>query len=137
MNTIKTLLLAVALAAATPALADKPLAEMVELDPAQVQAHKALRAEHWPPFVKLRGEHQRQTRALRRAEKDGDLAEVERLSQQTDALLVAMRERRALHDRAIRDSLRPDQIAGFEAWLAEREAMVGSSRDARMLRSDP
>ncbi len=133
MNNIKTLLMALLLTVAGPAMADKPLGQMVELDPAQIQAHKALRAEHWPPFVKLRGEHQRETRALRRAERAGDAAEVERLSRHTDALLVAMHERRAQHDQAIRETLRPEQIAGFEAWIAEREAMVGSSRDARLL----
>ena len=138
MNTIRhamaAMLLAAGLVLAGPALADKALGEMVELEPAQVQTLKQLRDEHWPPFQRTRGEYQRQSRALRRAETAGDAVESERLGRETEALLAQMQQLRDAHDDAIRQMLRPDQVAGFEAWLAEREAMVGSSRDSRMLR---
>jgi hypothetical protein len=112
-----------------PAHADAPLASALGLDVAQARQVDVLEARHRKDFASLRQEFNRESRALRRARIAHDAAETARLEAVTGTMRQALTRMRAEHDAAIRAILRPDQSLRFDAHIAEREQMRGSSRD--------
>jgi hypothetical protein len=134
MNPIlKPLLLCSLLAVATAASADQPLVSALALDSAQARAVTAIEAEVRRSFASIRQQHNQIMRAARRAKLAHDAVEQARLEAEASALRDRMRALRADEEARIREHLRGDQPVRYDAWLAQREAMQGSSRDATML----
>lgn len=128
----RLLLLSVALVLAlplSPALADAPLATALALDVNQAREVAALEAAHRKTFAAGRGEFNRESRALRRARLAYDAAETARLEQVVEAMRADLTRMRQAHDDDIRRLLRPDQSQRFDAHIAQRQQMRGSSRD--------
>ena len=133
---LKNLVLSFVLAiAAYSAHADAPLNTSLSLDSDQAREISAIEAEVRKKFASLRQEHNRLMRAARRAGLAHDDAEKAGIDAQAGALLIQMQALRDDEEARIRSHLRADQIERYETWLAERDAMVGSSRDATMLGS--
>jgi hypothetical protein len=126
------LLLTFALAFAVPAMpahADAPLATALGLDMAQARQVDEMQARHRKAFAAKRQDFNRESRALRRAKLANDAGEVARLEQLTEAMRAELTGMREDHDAEIRRVLRPDQSSRFDAYIAERRQMRGSSRD--------
>ena len=131
---LKNLVLSFVLAfAAISAFADAPLSTALALDSDQAREISAIEAEVRKKFASIRQEHNRVMRAARRAGLAHDETEKVRLESQADVLFDQMKGLRDDEESRIRKHLRADQQARYDAWLAEREAMHGSSRDATML----
>lgn len=124
--------LPLALLAAGPAAADAALSARLGLDVEQSRTLATIEASYRREFAALRQEHNRQARALRRAKLAHDAAETARLEAIVEdhrARLAALRE---AQDQRIVALLRADQKPRFDAYVAERRQMVGSSRDERL-----
>ena len=131
---LKNLVLSFVLAiAAFSAHADAPLNTSLSLDSDQAREISAIEAEVRKKFASIRQEHNRVMRAARRAGLAHDETEKVRLESEADVLLGQMQALRDDEESRIRKHLRADQSARYDEWLAEREAMHGSSRDATML----
>ena len=113
--------------------ADAPISEAVELSAEQARAVSEIQSEARLAFAAVRSDHHRIRRALRRATYDNDPVQVEVLSAEVSRLEAAMSEMRAAEDAEISALLTPDQMPDYDAWLFERDAMVGSSRDAKLI----
>jgi hypothetical protein len=111
------------------AQADAPLRSALALDVAQARQVDALEARHRKEFASGRQDFNRESRALRRARIANDAAEIARLEAVTESMRANLTAMRAAHDAEIRALLRPDQSARFDAYIAERQQMRGSSRD--------
>jgi hypothetical protein len=112
-----------------PSRADAPLATALGLDVAQARQVDRLEADHRKAFAAGRQAFNREARALRRARIANDAAEIARLEPQVEAMRQDLGRMRDAHDAAIRGLLRPEQSLRFDAYLAERRQMRGSSRD--------
>jgi Spy/CpxP family protein refolding chaperone len=114
---------------AMQAHADAPLASTLGLDMAQARQVDQIQARQRKEFASLRQDYNRESRALRRAKLANDVAETARLTRLTDTMRADLTRLRAQYDDEIRAVLRPDQSRRFDAWIAERQQMRGSSRD--------
>jgi len=133
IQSLKGLLAAALLAVSMTVSADAPISEAVGLSPEQAGAVSEIQSEARLAFASVRSEHNRVRRALRRAEGSNDTAQVEALTLEVARLAEEMGAIRAAEDAEIRALLTPDQLPDFDAWISERDAMVGSSRDARVI----
>lgn len=132
-RTLRTTLTTLLLVAAMSVHADQPLVSALALDSTQARAVTAIEAEVRRSFASLRQQHNQVMRAARRARIAHDAVEQARLESEASGLRDRMRALRADEESRIRAHLRGDQPARYDAWLAKREAMHGSSRDATML----
>lgn len=112
-----------------PVHADAPLASTLGLDMDQARQVDQIQARQRKEFASRRQDYNRESRALRRARIANDAAETARLTALTDAMRADLTRLRAQHDDEIRALLRPEQARRFDAWIAERQQMRGSSRD--------
>jgi len=128
------LLLGSSVLGATPAHADAPLATVLQLNAEQTQEVKQIQASHRSQFRAARGDYNRLSRALRRARKSADTDQVTELEASTTALRSELQQIRSTEDAQIRSVLRPEQVADYEDYIRQRQAMVGSSRDEGILR---
>ncbi|ANM29817.1 hypothetical protein ABI59_09845 [Acidobacteria bacterium Mor1] len=133
---LKTLTLAIVLLAlsASVAQADAPLAKRLELDTAQAGTVAEIQAKHRAEMRKERGALNRESRALRRARAANDSELVAKQEAVVAELQSKMAQRILAEDAEIRAVLNPEQQKKFDAWIEERNKMVGSSRDARVLK---
>lgn len=132
---ITTLLLIGSLSLGTmSAQADAPLSTALELSVEQAHEVKQIQARYRKEFAATRGDYNRESRALRRARGASDAQEIARLEQVTEQLAAELSRIRAAEDAEIRAQLDDGQQLAFEAYIAQRQAMVGSSRDARIAR---
>lgn len=116
------------------AFADQPLVTALALDSAQARDVTAIQAEVRKNFAPLRQEHNRVMRAARRAKLAYDDAEQTRLETEAADLVAQMRALWDDEEARIRALLNAQQLPSYDAWLAQRDAMHGSSRDAALLR---
>lgn len=130
---MRSFVLLLALAWAGAALADAALDRRLQLDPAQARQLATIEAEYRRDFASVRQDHNRESRALRRARLANDSAEVDRLTAVTEALRQQLRALRVAQDERIVALLRPEQRPLFDDYVAERRQMVGSSRDERLI----
>jgi Spy/CpxP family protein refolding chaperone len=111
------------------ASADAPLHKTLDLNPAQTQQVKDIQQIYRKEFSAKRGELNRENRALRRARQANDSAQVAQLESKTSKLKAELQQVHSNENEAIRKVLNQDQLAQFEAVLADRKAKEGSSRD--------
>lgn len=124
--------LAGALPLAGPARADAALSSRLGLDVAQSRSLDAIEAEYRRGFASLRQQHNRESRALRRARLAHDAAETARLEALVESLRGQLAAMRQAQDARIAGLLREEQKPRFEAYVAERRQMAGSARDERL-----
>jgi len=112
-----------------PVYSDEPLRSALQLHIDQIQKVKDIQTQSRRAYVIKRQQYDRDKRSLGRAEREDDLLQIEALNISIAVLLRQMRELRDAEDEAIRALLRPEQIAAYDAWLAHRDALFGSSRN--------
>ena len=117
------------------ALADAPLKSKLGLDTEQAKAVAEIQARHRAEMRSERGAFNRESRALRRAKAANDSDLIEKQEQVVAELQEKMAQRILAEDAEIRKLLNPEQLKKFEAYIEERNNMVGSSRDVRVLKS--
>ena len=113
------------------AIADAPLKTALGLDIDQAKAVAEIQSGYRRQYSAKRGEHNTEARKLRRARTANDREQIEAQEQIVAALKAELRQIKASEDDAIRKVLNPEQNEKFEAYIAKRNAMVGSSRDVR------
>jgi seryl-tRNA synthetase len=121
-----------ALLAAGPAAADAALSTRLDLDVGQSRELATIESDYRREFAAVRQEHNRQARALRRAKLANDAAETARLEAEVEGLRSQLAALREAQDERIVALLRNDQKPRFDAYVAERRQMAGSSRDERL-----
>jgi seryl-tRNA synthetase len=121
-----------ALLAAGPAAADAALSTRLDLDVGQSRELATIESSYRREFAAVRQEHNRQARALRRAKLANDAAETARLEAEVEGLRSQLAALREAQDERIVALLRDDQKPRFDAYVAERRQMAGSSRDERL-----
>lgn len=133
-RSIIALLLAIPLSllAAGPAAADASLSTRLDLDVGQSRELATIESSYRREFAAVRQEHNRQARALRRAKLDHDAAQTARLEAEVEGLRSQLAALREAQDERIVALLRDDQKPRFDAYVAERRQMAGSSRDERL-----
>lgn len=124
--------LPLALLVAGPAAADASLSTRLGLDVEQSRALAGIESSYRREFAAVRQEHNRQARALRRAKLAHDAAETARLEAEVEGLRSQLAALREAQDERIVALLRDEQKPRFDAYVAERRQMVGSSRDERL-----
>jgi len=134
MNRFQSFVFFAVLLAAGSAYADAPLRTRLDLRPDQVQAVDAIQRENRLATSKVRGELNTQRRALKRAEHAGDTSEAAHIYAMVKELEDKMEALQRSEDSDIRALLDESQRVKFQAFIQERESMVGSSRDARKTR---
>lgn len=122
------------LALSNAAHADAPLKSSLGLDVEQARQVQEIQKAYRRPFAAKRQEYNRQSRKLRRARSDNDLQLIEQQELVVAALREDLRQIRAAENADIRGVLDLEQRAKFEEVLQQRNAMVGSSRDAKLLK---
>jgi seryl-tRNA synthetase len=120
------------LLAAGPAAADAALSTRLDLDVGQSRELATIESSYRREFAAVRQEHNRQARALRRAKLANDAAETARLEAEVEGLRSQLAALREAQDERIVALLRDDQKPRFDAYVAERRQMAGSSRDERL-----
>ena len=113
------------------AFADAPLKTVLELDVEQAREVAEIQGAYRREYAAKRGEHNREERKLRRARIANDSEQIATQEEITAKLKGELRAIKASEDEAIRKVLNPEQDAKFDAYIAKRNAMVGSSRDIR------
>lgn len=119
---------------AQSALADAPLKGRLGLDTDQAKVVAEIQAKHRDAMRGERGELHREERKLRRARSANDSELIAEQEVVVDRLREVMRQRILSEDNEIRGVLTPEQLTKFEVWIKERNNMVGSSRDVRVLK---
>lgn len=132
MQHCKPWFLAIALCITGAASADASLHTRLGLDTEQSRQLVVIEASYRREFAALRQLHNREARALRRAQLAYDSAETARLDAVTRDLRARLKAMREAQDARIVSLLKEEQLARFEAYVAERRQMVGSSRDERL-----
>ena len=120
--------------AVSVAHADAPLAQSLGLSVDQTHQVKQIQADYRKQFAAVRGDYNRQSRALRRARLASDAAQIAALESETEQLADQLSSIRAAEDAEISALLDSSQQQAFARYIEQREAMVGSSRDARITR---
>lgn len=121
------------LVVARPAAADQPLETALGLSRDQAHAVMAIEKTYRLEFAAKRGDFNRESRVLRRAHLARDSAAIAKQQPVVDALQQDLRRIREAENDKIRALLTPEQRVRFEAELARRKSMHGSSRDERLL----
>ncbi len=133
MRTLLWLLFSSLLFTAAEIRADAPLANALELSNDQVVEVEQIQADHRKQFRAVRGDYNRQSRALRRARRAADAQQISLLESSTAALAAQLQQIQVSEDAAIRSLLTDQQLPLFADYVEQRRAMVGSSRDQRIL----
>ena len=120
---------------AQPAAADAPLKSKLGLSTDQAKVVYDIQAKHRKAMRSERSELHRESRKLRRARNANDSAQIAQLEPVVAKLEDRMRQRILTEDAEIRQVLNPEQLAKFESYIEERNNMVGSSRDVRVLKN--
>ena len=118
---------------APAAFADAPLKSKLGLDMDQAKVVAEIQAKYRKSKRSVRQELNRESRKLRAARSANDSAAVATQEAVVARLEGEMRGQILGEDDEIRKVLTPDQLAKFESYLEERNAMAGSSRDVRVL----
>ena len=124
-------LIVVLLLSSSYAHADRPLKKTLDLNTEQSAKVAAIQKEARDAMRKPRGNLHQKQRALRRAKKANDSLAIAELEQEILPLQNKMRQIFANEEGKIRAVLTPAQAKVYEAWLMERDTMVGSSRDVK------
>lgn len=115
---------------ASPALiADAPLKTVLDLTMEQARQVTDIQAQHRKQFAVKRQQRNRDLRKLRCARFANDAQAVSELEAITEKQLEELRQIRRSEDAAICKLLNPEQTKKFDAFVKQRKAMVGSSRD--------
>ena len=120
---------------AQPAAADAPLKSKLGLETDQAKVVYDIQAKHRKAKRGERQELNREARKLRRARSANDSAAIAKQETIVQALEEQLRQRILAEDQEIRQVLNPQQLAKFESYIDERNHMVGSSRDVRVLKN--
>ena len=112
--------------------ADAPLKSKLDLSTEQAGAVADIQADYRRTFAKKRQAFNRESRALRRARTANDPAAIAKQESVVAALKAEMTAIRIAENNSIRAQLTPDQQLKFDEVIAERAAMVGSSRDSNV-----
>lgn len=115
------------------ALADAPLKTRLGLDMDQAKTVDKIQARYREAFRAKRGPYHREQRVLRRAKSANDAAAVAKQEAIVAGMKAELRDIILSTDDEIRAVLDPEQLKKFEDYIVERNAMVGSSRDVRVL----
>lgn len=133
IDVLSIILLLALLVLTRPAAADQSLQAALGLNMDQAHKVMAIEKKYRLEFAAKRGEFNRESRVLRRARIDRDSAAIARQEPVVAALQEDLRRIRAAENDQIRALLTPAQRSRFDAELAQRKAMHGSSRDERVL----
>lgn len=129
---IHTILASVFLLGSGFTLADAPLTSKIDnLSVEQSKQIKAIQKEARDAMRKPRGALHREQRALRRAKKASDASAIAEQEKKIPPLQAEMQRIHVQEEEQIRAVLNPEQIAQYEQWLQDRDAMAGSSRDVK------
>ena len=127
-------ILGAAISVSLPAFADASLEHALGLSVEQAATASDIQQRYRESMRSIRGELNRESRALRRAR----LANDAELTARQASIVAGLEERMRRHildeDAEIRAVLEAEQLAMFERYIERRDAMVGSSRDVRVLR---
>ena len=126
-------ILGAAVSVSVPAFADASLESALGLSVEQAATVSDIERRYRDEMRSIRGDLNRESRALRRAR----IAHDAELTARQESIVAGLEERMRRHildeDAEIRAVLEADQLAAFERHLERRDAMVGSSRDVRVL----
>jgi Spy/CpxP family protein refolding chaperone len=111
------------------ALADQSLKSALGLSVDQAKTVDTIQATYRRPFAAKRQERNAELRKLRRAKLANDSKAIAELEKTTAALHEQLRQIRLEESAEIRKVLNPEQNRKFDAYIEQRKAMVGSSRD--------
>ena len=111
--------------------ADAPLKTTLGLSVEQARVVGEIQGQYRRTYAAKRGEHNTEARKLRRARLANDSEQIAIQEQITAKLKEELKQIKAEEDAAIREQLTPEQNEKFDAYIAKRNAMVGSSRDIR------
>ena len=111
--------------------ADAPLKTALDLTVEQARQVDEIQATHRLRYAEQRGKTNTEERKLRRARIANDSQQIAILEKSTEEMKAELRKVKESEDAAIRDVLTPEQNTEFDAYIEQREAMVGSSRDVR------
>jgi len=114
------------------AQADAPLDRALGLSHEQAAQVDQIQRKYRKEFSAVRQDFNRERRALRRAENDHDTALIAQQQKKTADLQDRLKKIKATEDAEIRKLLNADQAKAFEAYIEKRNAMTGSSRDAKL-----
>ncbi len=112
--------------------ADAPLKTKLDLDVEQARQVAEVEKSYRRDFRAKRGDFNRESRKLRRARSANDSKAIAEQEAATAQLREEMIDIRRTTDEAIRRLLNADQNQKFDAYIEQRQAMVGSSRDSRV-----
>ncbi len=112
--------------------ADAPITSKIDgLTAEQRKQIKDIQKEARDAMRKPRGDLHREQRALRRAKTANDSAAIAEQERKIPPLQAEMKRVHDEEEKKIRLVLAPEQIRQYEQWLAERDSMVGNSRDVK------
>ena len=125
------LILTAIFAFSTISHADAPLHKVLGLSANQSQQVKKIEKDYRQQMRSVRQDLKREERKLRRARLNHDSATVARQENITAQLTANWKKLRQNTDNQIRRVLSSAQKQAFEAYIQQRNAAVGSSRDAK------
>ena len=129
----RTGILIASLVVSSAAFADAPLKSKLDLDMDQARLVAEIQGEYRKTKRSVRQELNRESRKLRRARSANDSATVAAQEEIVAKLEAEMRAQILGEDDAIRELLTPTQLDEFNRYVLQRNEMVGSSRDVRVL----
>jgi predicted phage gp36 major capsid-like protein len=116
------------------AQADARLDRALSLSHEQAAQVNEIQKKYRQEFSAVRQDFNRERRRLMRAENDHDTALIAEQEKKTANLQDQLKKIKASEDAEIRKLLNADQVKAFEAYIEKRNAMTGSSRDAKLYR---
>ena len=114
--------------------ADAPLKTTLALTIDQAAKVDMIQAEAREAVRPVRGDLNREERALRRARIDNDAAAIAAQEKLIEPLRARLAAIFAEEEKQIRALLTPEQTVKYEAYLKVRDEMAGSSRDVKEIR---
>jgi len=115
----------------TSAFADAPLKTALGLDVEQARQVAEIQGGYRREYAAKRGQHNTEARKLRRARNANDSEQIAMQEEIVAKLKADLRAIKDAEDADIRKVLTAEQGQKFDAYIEERNAMVGSSRDVR------
>lgn len=126
-------LLAIFLFTSQVAIADAPLKSKLGLDITQAGLVADIQKRYRAEKRSIRQALNRESRKLRRAKSSNDATAIAELTPVVADLQYQMQTAMFAEDAEIRGVLNTEQRAKFESYIDQRNEMVGSSRDAKVL----
>ncbi len=130
-----TSLLAGLLLISVAAFADAPLKSALDLDTDQAMQAQEIQKGYRRTFAAKRQKMNRENRMLRRARNDHDSMLIAKQETVVADLQAELTKIRTAENSDIRQLLTPEQNLKFDEVLEQRRAMVGSSRDASIVKN--